>query len=519
MSYKVIDLFAGPGGLGEGFASLNNGQAFNAVVSAEMEASAHKTLILRSYFRHAKKAQDSKPLDAYYDYCHSASARHPKDAIPKLWEKASKEARQIILGSEAGNQELDQIIANAKLNADETIVIGGPPCQAYSLVGRARNLGKADYVAENDHRHFLYREYLRILQKVSPAIFVMENVKGILSSKVNERLVFHDILRDLSNPSKATNLGDGPEYVIHSLVTDTQFSHGMDPEDIDPRDFIIHAERFGIPQARHRVILLGIRKDAVPPNGFRKLTLAANTIDVRQAFQGLPHLRSKLSKSDDPKAWADTVSALAKQLAKEAHKTKWGEIETKLLNVPAGIRDDLSTGAVRIPHPVGEELAHGGNRRLFHAWVRDERLAVWLNHETRSHMTSDLGRYLFASSYADLFDKSPKGHEDFALPSLAPAHANWQTGKFADRFKVQVYERPSTTITSHIAKDGHYFIHPDPLQCRSFTVREAARLQTFPDNYFFEGNRTQQFHQVGNAVPSLLANQIARICWNLLERM
>jgi len=132
-------------------------------------------------------------------------------------------------------------------------------------------------------------------------------------------------------------------------------------------------------------------------------------------------------------------------------------------------------------------------------------------------MPSDLGRYLYASVFAKQYGHSPKGHKEFALKGLAPDHANWKTGKFADRFRVQRYEVPGTTVTSHISKDGHYFIHPDSLQCRSLTVREAARLQTFPDNYFFQGNRTQQYHQVGNAVPSLLANQIARICESILS--
>lgn len=143
---------------------------------------------------------------------------------------------------------------------------------------------------------------------------------------------------------------------------------------------------------------------------------------------------------------------------------------------------------------------------------------VALNHSTRAHIAGDLARYLFVSAWGDCLGKSPELAE-FPL-ALLPNHRNVELAMggshFADRFRVQLRNQPSTTITSHISKDGHYYIHPDVAQCRSLTVREAARLQTFPDDYIFAGPRTAQYHQVGNAVPPFLARQIAQLVADLL---
>ena len=151
-------------------------------------------------------------------------------------------------------------------------------------------------------------------------------------------------------------------------------------------------------------------------------------------------------------------------------------------------------------------------------WFIDPLLKGVINHEARGHLTQDLMRYLFSAIYVENFNDFPRV-KDLARhdESLLPEHANINSGDFTDRFKVQLANQTASTVTSHISKDGHSFIHYDPKQCRSFTVREAARVQTFPDNYLFRGSRTAQYHQVGNAVPPFLAYQIAGIVKNILK--
>jgi len=220
---------------------------------------------------------------------------------------------------------------------------------------------------------------------------------------------------------------------------------------------------------------------------------------------------------DDTDAWYDEVihqlSELRSEISKESEKKLAPRMDIALRALSSRT---LDVGALRVVR--AENDGQTGVAPL-DAWYRDGKLECWLNHDARGHMPSDLRRYVFAATYAQAHKTSPKGHLQFSLSGLAPAHKNWESGKFSDRFRVQLEEQPATTITSHLSKDGHYFIHYDPSQCRSLTVREAARLQTFPDNYFFEGNRSQQFQQVGNAVPPLLANKIAAIVFDLVSKM
>ncbi|WP_405405055.1 DNA cytosine methyltransferase [Paracoccus sp. Ld10] len=493
INYGIIDLFAGPGGLGEGFSQAGReaGIPMEIRLSVEMDQHAVATLRLRSFLR---SFDDGFPEEYYRALESGGNFTRMLERHPDRWQTACSEVRQLVLGEPGVFESIAPILDRTREEfGGNTILIGGPPCQAYSLAGRSRNKGKQGYVAEDDQRHYLYREYVRILERLRPAAFVMENVKGMLSSKVDGGGIFTRVLDDLEGAA------DGYRLLPLTVPSPADGSRAQ------ARDFLVRAEEHGVPQARHRVIILGIRRDVLS-RVCSGATLQAHSgaVTVDEALRGMPTLRSGLSKEDSRAAWQKAVRDHAERIA---------ALDTLSPDLARLLRQVARSNSLP-DHRVAIRLGDDRPPAPLDGWLCDPQLNVVLHHDTRGHIPADLGRYLFSSTFTKATGRAPKLSE---FPDwLQPEHRNRESGDFADRFRTQAAIRPSTTVTSHISKDGHYFIHPDPSQCRSLTVREAARLQTFPDNYFFCGPRTMQYHQVGNAVPPYLAWQIAKAVRALL---
>jgi len=514
---RVVDIFAGPGGLSEGFSSVTEkggDPSFDVVLSVEKELLAFTTLRLRAFYRQFK-------TDVPDDYYRLLRREIDQDTLFKLHPREAAAAAASCWNAALGpggvsQDEVRKRIKKAVGGGDEWVLIGGPPCQAYSLAGRSRNQGNPDYDPMKDDRQRLYVEYLQILAEHRPAVFVMENVKGLLSATLKKVGVFRRILDDLRDPAaaieregRASGRVKKGGYRIYSLTSGRTFENGA----IDGA--VIRCELFGVPQARHRVILLGVRDDiaGIAPGTL----LARDAVSASSVLRDLPKLRSGISpKSEDGgEEW--------KERLKSQMERRWANAGAARVSEEAlvkTIRKRLEKVVVPQAGRGGEFLSMEVGSGYRPDWYCDERIGGVCNHSSRSHMPRDLFRYFYAACFAKQYARSPSLSE---FPTdLLPEHGSVSTaledgGHFSDRFRVQIGARPSTTIVSHISKDGHYYIHPDPLQCRSLTVREAARLQTFPDNYLFCGTRTAQYVQVGNAVPPLLAQQIGEIVRDLLR--
>lgn len=510
--FGIVDLFSGPGGLGEGFCVYRSDgrRQFEIDVSVEKDPVAHGTLRLRAFLRQF----DGEFPPEYIDFMNNGEAEPDwADLYPTEWALAERETLNLTLGEKDTAATLDKRIDEVrKRRGDRIVLIGGPPCQAYSLAGRGRKPSDLGYVAHDENRHLLYEEYIHVLRKLRPAAFVMENVKGMLSSSIEKRKVFDLVTEDLRSG------GGAAEYQLFPLSGNADL-HGH----AQPKDFVVAAEDHGVPQARHRVIIVGIRRDLIsgidefePP----QLDIVSRRTTVRDVLSTMSPLRSGISArggyTDDVMDWKRFVAHGATKIAGMQHGLE-GDAGRKFEKALRAVDDSRKIAVEKRKDATGGTLLPDTCPEDLRSWLEDGRLIRLSQHETRGHMVGDLERYLFASCWAAATGSSPKAGN---FPEeLAPKHDNWKSGKFNDRFRVQPWDLPSSTVTCHLSKDGHYFIHPDPAQCRSMTVREAARLQTFPDNYHFKGNRTQQYVQVGNAVPPFLAWKIAAALHPVLSRI
>lgn len=402
---NFIDLFAGASGMSEGFIKAG----FNPISHVEMNMEACFTIKTRAAFHYLEENNKTK---VYNDYLKGIITRD------NLYEQIPKEKLDSILNCEITDNSIKSIfeqIKKSKKNNNVDIIIGGPPCQAYSLLGRHQK------EIEKDPRNKLYIQYGRFLKEFKPKAFVFENVPGLLSANKGEHF------KNLKAYFK--KLG----YEVYHKTLD--------------------ASDYGVLQARKRVIIVGWVKEN--DFGFPELKIIPKKYKVNDALVDLP----KLKPGD------------ALQIA------KYSTIKNEYLK-----KFDLRNGVDFVTQ-----------------------------HISRPHNERDLEIYEFAIQKWNAENVRVKYTE---LPKELRTHKNMTS--FLDRFKVVDGEGISHTIVAHIAKDGHYYIHPDIKQCRSLSVREAARLQSFPDDFYFEGSRSAMFKQIGNAVPPLMAYAIAQKIKELL---
>lgn len=410
----VLDLFSGAGGLSEGFFRV--GSTF--VGHVEADAHACKTLKTRTAYWNLKKENKQ---EIYNDYLLG------KITTEELWKKSKVMNSDDVINKAISDTTFSGITKtiNKNLKSKELrkvdVIIGGPPCQAYSVIGRAR---MKDSVI-NDPRNFLYKYYVKFLEEFKPKMFIFENVMGLKTA------------------------GDGEYY--------RNLKDALDDAGYHIEENIMYANEYGVLQSRKRIIIVGWKKDKRRKNypfpEFEKIELSKD-ITVKDVLKDLPF----------------TLPG--------------NKIEGKGL------------------------YTEGTNEYLKLSNIREENFNILTQHETRPHNDRDREIYKEAITAWDE-RKERLNYSELAerRPDLI-THKNTKT--FTNRFNViKSTEKASHTILAHMAMDGHYYIHPDKNQLRSLSIREAARLQSFPDDFYFEGPRTSIFRQIGNAVPPKMAEQIA----------
>lgn len=417
MSFKYIDLFAGAGGLSEGFIRAE----FEPVAHVEIEKAACFTLQTRVAYHYLKS---ENRYDEYVSYLKGDISRK------ELYKRIPQELLSSVINraiSDEQNSAIFQDIEKQLNGAEVDLIIGGPPCQAYSLVGRARSKDSM----KGDKRNYLYVQYGKFLERYRPKLFVFENVTGLLSA------------------------GKG---VYLKNMRKLFLKRGY-----DMKIFRVEANDFGVLQNRKRIIIIGWKREL--------------------AFD-IPNIEAIKIETDY------TVKSVLNDLP----KIQAGENTARYLGYRESTNVYLSENSIR------------------------NGIEFLTQHVARPQSEQDKEIYRIAVEKWN-YEKARLNYND--LPERLKTHQN--RSSFFDRFKVVAEDEPfSQTVVAHIAKDGHYYIHPDIEQNRSLTIREAARLQSFPDDYFFEGvkegiNRTPAFKQIGNAVPPLMAYEIAKKLRKLLN--
>lgn len=414
---KYIDLFAGAGGLSEGFLR----ERFEPVAHVEMNIDACYTIKTRMAYDFLCKVGK---LDIYKDYLKGKITREqlynevPNDIIDSVINKIiSKDTIDAIF------EKIDYLLEGNKVD----LIIGGPPCQAYSVIGRARK--KNEGGMEGDDRNYLFERYADFLEKYEPKCFVFENVPGLVSAGKGK------YLQEMY--AKFKELG-------YEVNINLEGSHNR------KKVQIFDTSKFGVLQKRERVIIFGYKQELDIDFDVKEVALPEGSVVLKDLLDDLPKLKQGESKP---------IIEYTKNITDYQNMVK--------------LRDedfDFTT----------QHIARMQNERDLNIYKRA--IELWLNERKRLN-------------YAD-------------LPEDWKTHKNQKT--FLNRFQVVDPNGFSHTMVAHISCDGHYYIYPDLNNPRSVSVREAARIQSFPDNYFFEGSRTSIFKQIGNAVPPMFAQQIAK---------
>ncbi|RKM55446.1 DNA cytosine methyltransferase [Butyrivibrio sp. CB08] len=404
-TFNSIDLFVGCGGLTEGFQQSG---FYNMLGAVEWESS--PVHVLRETLKNKWKEKDADDKVLRFDI----------QRTDELFSGWNDEEYGISRG-------LDNLIGDKKVD----VIIGGPPCQAYSIAGRIRD----EHGMKNDYRNYLFESYLKVVKRYKPKAFIFENVPGILSAKP----------------------GDGSFKIIEVIREEFDKAGYCVLENLDKA--VIDMTNYGVPQNRKRIIILGLSKEEYGEKASELVKLFYEKY--------LPSEKVKKKKTV-----RDAISDLPKLYP---------------LDQPGRV------GALKISHSLPDPDIDGHISR-FHS-KRDIEIFKLLTND----IASGRNEYVSANALKELYTK--------------------ETGKESNVHKYHVlrWDEPSNLIPAHLYKDGLRHIHPDPEQARTITVREAARLQTFPDYYIFDCSRTDAFKMIGNAVPPLFASKVAKALSNLLN--